>query len=77
MDGVCNQVCVDLKLEKGRGTGGAKMSSPSLDHIEPEKGYVRGNVWVISYRANMIKNNATIDELQLLATNLAGKLLFK
>lgn len=37
--------------------------SPSLDRIEPHKGYVRGNVWVISCRANRIKNDATIQEL--------------
>lgn len=59
------------KLEPGKGTGGAKASSPSLDKIRPELGYVPGNVWVISYRANMIKNDATLRELQTLVDNLA------
>jgi len=37
--------------------------SPTLDRIDPSKGYVPGNVWVVSYRANRIKSNATSDEL--------------
>lgn len=38
-------------------------SSPSLDRIIPEKGYVKGNVAVISMKANVIKQNATYDEI--------------
>lgn len=38
--------------------------SPSLDRIVPEKGYVRGNVRVISNRANRLKNDATAAELR-------------
>ena len=40
-------------------------NSPSLDRIDPERGYVKGNVWIISFRANTIKNNATHEELKL------------
>ena len=39
----------------------------SLDRIDPTKGYVKGNVVVISYRANSIKNDATPEELRLVA----------
>lgn len=45
-------------------------SSPSLDRFDPLLGYTKDNVWVISYRANRIKNNATPDELDLIARNL-------
>lgn len=48
--------------------------SPSIDRIIPELGYVRGNVWVISNRANRLKNNATLEELRLLISNLSKKL---
>lgn len=41
-----------------------KASSPSLDKIVDKLGYVKGNVQVISYRANTLKNNATIAELE-------------
>lgn len=38
-------------------------NSPSIDRIIPEKGYVKDNIIVTSWRANKIKTNATIDEL--------------
>lgn len=38
--------------------------SPSIDRIDPKRGYVRGNVVVVSMRANSIKREATIDELR-------------
>lgn len=43
---------------------------PSIDRYDNSKGYVKGNVWVISLRANILKNNATADELYRLAENL-------
>jgi hypothetical protein len=39
---------------------------PSLDRLDSTKGYVRGNVWVISWRANRLKSDATLDELRAL-----------
>jgi len=41
--------------------------APSLDRIRPERGYTKGNVQVISKRANTLKNNMTLDELRLLS----------
>lgn len=38
---------------------------PSVDRIDPSRGYTKGNVRVISYRANLLKNNATLDEHRL------------
>lgn len=38
----------------------------SLDRIDPSKGYIKGNIQVLSVRANMLKNNASIDELERL-----------
>lgn len=43
---------------------GPKYNSPSLDRIDPKKGYVKGNVVWISMKANSIKNDATIEELE-------------
>lgn len=40
--------------------------APSLDRTDSSKGYVPGNVRVISLRANILKNDATADELQLI-----------
>ena len=36
----------------------------SLDRIDSSKGYVEGNVQFMSLRANLLKSNATIEELQ-------------
>lgn len=45
-------------------TSGERESwTASVDRIIPSLGYVKGNVWVISFRANAIKNDATVDEL--------------
>lgn len=46
---------------------GARMYAPSLDRFIPEKGYIKGNVWVISLKANVMKNNATPNELKKFA----------
>lgn len=45
--------------------------APSLDRIDSRKGYTPDNIWVISHRANQIKNDATIDELKLITENLS------
>jgi hypothetical protein len=52
------------------GLATASPLSPALDRIVPHLGYVPGNVVVVSHRANFIKNNATVDELELIARNL-------
>lgn len=51
--------------------------APSLDKIIPALGYVPGNVMVISRRANAIKHDATLEELQTLVSNLAVLLAFR
>ena len=39
-------------------------NSPTLDKIHNERGYVKGNVIVVSRRANTIKSDATLVELE-------------
>ena len=44
--------------------------SPSLDRIDSTKGYVPGNVWVISNKANRMKSNAAAEELIIFAKSV-------
>lgn len=53
--------------------GVAKDNSPSLDRIDNSKGYIKGNVWVISHRANSIKRDSTCGELINIAIGLRKK----
>lgn len=46
--------------------------SPSLDRIIPDRGYVRGNVQVISWLANRLKSNATLMQLQQVCAYVAA-----
>lgn len=45
-------------------------NAPSIDRIIPELGYVKNNVRVISARANLLKSDATISELELVLSDL-------
>jgi hypothetical protein len=63
-------VCPLLGLEISYVDFGIRYNSPSLDRKDPKKGYVKENIWVISSRANLLKNDATLEELELLVKNL-------
>jgi len=52
----------DIKLVVHEGR--PQDDSPSLDRLIPEKGYVKGNVHIISQKANRIKNNASLEDLK-------------
>lgn len=45
---------------------GDKDWGTSIDRLNPSKGYVKGNILIISNRANTLKNNASIEELELI-----------
>lgn len=46
--------------------GPVRPNTPTLDRSKPGLGYVVGNIQVISSKANTIKNNATIEEIEAL-----------
>lgn len=57
-----------IPLRKNRGGKAQGDYSPTLDRVVPAKGYVKGNVIVISAMANRIKGNATVEQLFKVAT---------
>lgn len=52
-----------LKLEFAHGKG-PQENSPSVDRIRPKHGYVKGNVRIISHRANRLRSNRTLEEMR-------------
>jgi len=56
--------CPVLGILIKRGTKANQDSSPTIDRLVPEKGYVQGNVEVISSLANRIKTNATREQIE-------------
>lgn len=63
-DIVIPEVCPVLGIPLFCGKGYAIPNSPSLDRIDNTKGYIPGNVVVVSYKANWAKNDCSIDELE-------------
>lgn len=64
---VCPILGVELVLNEGK----PHANSASLDRKDASKGYIKGNVWVISRKANAMKYNATMEELRLFAAYVA------
>lgn len=69
----CPALGIKLIPNIGNG-GGASDASPTLDRIDNNKGYVVGNIHVISYKANRMKTNSSLEELKLLVSYLEDML---
>lgn len=46
--------------------GGRKFNTVSFDKKDPTKGYTKGNVFIISNRANSIKSDMSLEQLERL-----------
>lgn len=67
MEDICIPVycpVLGIKLESSIGKGMATDNTPSLDRFDPSLGYIKGNVNVISMKANRIKTNSNVDEVK-------------
>lgn len=67
--------CPILGLELKYIQAKAKMGDPciaTLDKLDSSKGYVVGNVAIVSLRANRLKSDASLAELKMLASWLEG-----
>ena len=71
-DLVVPEFCPILGIKLEHGTVKDRDSSPSLDRVIPELGYVPGNIAVISHLANRIKNTGTAAEHRKIADWMDG-----
>lgn len=65
-DLIIPEFCPILGIPIFRTKGKYTPNSPSLDRIDSSKGYLKGNVQVISHKANTIKNDASLCELVII-----------
>jgi hypothetical protein len=63
-DIIVPNLCPIFGIELNFGTKIEWESSPSLDRINPNLGYIKDNIKVISWKANRLKTNASVEELE-------------
>lgn len=68
-DIVIPEFCPLLGVKITTGSRQVKTNSPTLDRKDSTKGYTPDNIWVISWRANRIKSDSTLEEMKLLVKN--------
>lgn len=57
-------ICPVLGIPLFVGSGKRSDNSPTIDRIDNNKGYTKDNIIVISYRANELKRDASLEELE-------------
>lgn len=60
-------ICPVTGITMERGPVKEFKTSPSVDRIIPSLGYIKGNVQIISNKANTMKSDATPEELRMFA----------
>jgi|SRR6185503_19320351 len=65
-DIIIPKTCPVLGIKLYKGSRKRHDGSPTLDRVILDQGYIPGNVAVISHRANRIKSDASLQELEAL-----------
>lgn len=69
-----SDTCPILRVSLERNKGNVQTNSPTLDRVNSSFGYIRGNVRIISWRANLLKGNLSLEEAKRLVDYMEGKL---
>jgi hypothetical protein len=64
-----NNTCPLLNIPLDWDSDPKHPTTPSIDRIDSSKGYIKGNVQWVSWRANTLKGDGTPDELLMIAQN--------
>jgi hypothetical protein len=73
-DIIIPKMCPITGIELSFGVGVVHDGSPSLDRIIPDKGYVKGNCFIISSKANRMKQENTLEDLQKIISYIQERL---
>ena len=67
--------CCNVEFDMGykNGKHGPQKDSPSIDKFHPDKGYVKGNTFLICWRCNKLKSDGSIGEFEILINWLKKK----
>jgi hypothetical protein len=71
-DIVIPEVCPVLGIKLFQGTKEKKDNAPTIDRFLPVLGYTKRNIRVISWRANVLKKNATVEEMKKVLRYMEG-----
>ena len=78
------EIPIQWNIGKYRGQGLAKAGqcwqsndSKSIDRIDSTKGYIKGNVLIVSWRANKLKGDATLEEMVKMGEWAKQQLLYE
>lgn len=66
--------CPVLNIPIIKGAGGDRYNKPTLDRIDNTKGYTKDNIAVISWKANTLKSDLSVDQIKKLPAYASGEL---
>ena len=76
-DGLCNLSGEVLTFSRGRKNIGGLETNASIDRINPNKGYIKNNIQLVTKRVNLMKHTLTQDEYLSIIKAIYGKKIQK
>ncbi len=73
-DIVIPSTCPILNIPIFKGVGQVSDNSPSLDRVDNLKGYIKGNVRVISSKANRLKSDGLLEQFENIIRYIKGEI---